>query len=629
MKFLKTLFNLALLVLFVASTAEARWSKYEDASVEVKFSNVNISVNKDGTYEVEVEQLVKILKESERSRFSPYSVIYNGDSTDLTVLEAKTAYNGEEYIVTEDMMEDKPLASPGKSFDQLRQITISFSKIEIGTEVYLRYKSINKKVPVDNFYSLSFSYYGNYFQAENTKINSKLPLEIKVNDPRNVLKIVEKKKNDVHSISITLKKAVYENTINEPHNGILNIKHNTWVSLSSLSKWEDLAKKLAPGYHSVINQPLPATFTAIVGSAANKNTDEEKINAVTSLLNEKIQYMGDWRTVSGKYFPRDLEKIADSQVGDCKDFSASTAAILQELGYKVQPILVMRGTTGISNPEALPNMDNFNHVMLRVTNKGGKIYWIDPTNTVSMAQGIFPDIANRNALVLDSEEASYIKIPAVQAENSKVISYSELTIEDEDNVVSERGWLTVQGESTLGLTGVGLYYSNEQLRDSVFRMISGVYLDEEEKKFLELPDLTLRNVEGLTIKYEFQQKNKVFKTNLGPALNLGNNWLNDVVNTASDQVSDLFIGIPKTKESHMIIKDIKIKNCESLNFEIDTPWLYVNRFCKYKNDGTEFSNVIAIKKSFITNEELKTAEYKNLKSELENNFSKASIVISE
>ncbi len=611
----------------MSTIAEARWSKYEDASVEVKFSNVNINVNRDGTYETEVELQAKILKESGRDRFSLYSLVYNDDSADFTVLEAKTTYNGEEYIVTEDMMEDKPLASPSKGFDQLRQVTISFPKIEIGTEVYLRYKQVNKKVPVDNFYGLSFSYYGDYLQAENTKINSELPLEIKVNDPRSVLEIAEEKKDGVHYINITLKKAVYENTINEPHNGILNTKHNTWVSLSSLSKWDDLAKKLAPGYHSVINQPLPATFIAIAESAANKNTDEEKINAVTSLLNEKVQYMGDWRTVSGKYFPRDLEKIADSQVGDCKDFSASTAAILQKLGYKVQPILVMRGTTSTSNPEALPNMGNFNHVMLKVTNRGGKIYWIDPTNTVSMAQGIFPDIADRSALVLDSEEADYIKIPAVQGENSKVISHSELTIED--NVVNEYGQLTVQGEAALGLTGVGLYYSDEQLRDSVFRMISGVYLDEEEKKFLELPDLTLRNVEDLTIKYEFQQKNKIFKTNLGPALNLGDNWLNDVVNTASDQVSDLFIGVPKTKESHMIIKDIKIKNCENLNFEINSPWLYVNRSCKYQNDGTEFSNLITIKKSFITNEELKTAEYKNLKSELENNFSRASIIISE
>ena len=176
--------------------------------------------------------------------------------------------------------------------------------------------------------------------------------------------------------------------------------------------------------------------------------------------------MGDWRTVSGKYFPRDLEKIADSQVGDCKDFSASTAAILQKLGYKVQPILVMRGTTSTSNPEALPNMGNFNHVMLKVTNRGGKIYWIDPTNTVSMAQGIFPDIADRNALVLDSEEADYIKIPAVQGENSKVISHSELTIED--NVVNEYGQLTVQGEAALGLTGVGLYYSDELIKRFCF-----------------------------------------------------------------------------------------------------------------------------------------------------------------
>ncbi|WP_237398576.1 DUF3857 domain-containing protein [Wolbachia endosymbiont of Diaphorina citri] len=611
----------------MSTIAEARWSKYEDASVEVEFSNVNINVNRDGTYETEVELQAKILKESGRDRFSLYSLVYNDDSANFTVLEAKTTYNGEEYIVTEDMMEDKPLASPSKGFDQLRQVTISFPKIEIGTEVYLRYKQVNKKVPVDNFYGLSFSYYGDYLQAENTKINSELPLEIKVNDPRSVLEIAEEKKDGVHYINITLKKAVYENTINEPHNGILNTKHNTWVSLSSISKWDDLAKKLAPGYHSVINQPLPATFIAIAESAANKNTDEEKINAVTSLLNEKVQYMGDWRTVSGKYFPRDLEKIADSQVGDCKDFSASTAAILQKLGYKVQPILVMRGTTSTSNPEALPNMGNFNHVMLRVINEDGKVYWIDPTNTVSMAQGIFPDIADRSALVLDSEEADYIKIPAVQGENSKVISHSELTIED--NVVNEYGQLTVQGEAALGLTGVGLYYSDEQLRDSVFRMISGVYLDEEEKKFLELPDLTLRNVEDLTIKYEFQQKNKIFKTNLGPALNLGDNWLNDVVNTASDQVSDLFIGVPKTKESHMIIKDIKIKNCENLNFEINSPWLYVNRSCKYQNDGTEFSNLITIKKSFITNEELKTAEYKNLKSELENNFSRASIVISE
>ncbi|MGL9726070.1 MAG: hypothetical protein ACR5KV_05495 [Wolbachia sp.] len=83
-----------------------------------------------------------------------------------------------------------------------------------------------------------------------------------------------------------------------------------------------------------------------------------------------------------------------------------------------------------------------------------------------MAHNIFPDIADRNVLVLDFEEADYIKIPAVQGENSKVISHSELTIED--NVVNEYGQLSVQGEAALDSTGVKLYYSDEQLRDSIF-----------------------------------------------------------------------------------------------------------------------------------------------------------------
>ncbi|WP_353280585.1 DUF3857 domain-containing protein [Wolbachia endosymbiont (group B) of Cyclophora punctaria] len=606
--------------------AEARWTKYEDAPIEMKISSSTININGDGTYEIESEFQAKVLKEHGRSAFSPYSFIYNGDGVDLTILEAKTAYNGKEYVVAKNMIEDKSLAGP-KDFDQLRQVTISFPKVKIGAEIYFKHKQIHRKVPIDNFYGLIISYYGRYFQAENTKINSELPLEIRVNDPRNVLKIAEEKKNGVHSISIILKKAIYEGFINEPHNGILNFKHYTWVSLSSLSKWEDLAKKLAPRYHSVINQATPIIFTAIAESAANKSTDEEKMDVVTSLLNEEIQYTGDWRTVSGQFFPRDLEKIADYQTGDCKDFSVSAAAILQKLGYKVQPILVMRGVIDTSNYEALPNMVNFNHVMLRVTNKGGKIYWIDPTNKVSMVQGIFPDIADRIALVLDSEEAGYTRVPPVQAENSKIISHSELIIQD--NVVNEYGQLTLRGESAISLASAGLYYSNEQLRDSVFYMISGAYLNNKEKKFLELPDLTSRNVRDLTIKYELQQKNKVFRTNLGLVLILENNSLNDVVNTVSDQVSDIFIGIPYTRETHKVIKDIAIKNCAELNFEISSPWLYVNRSCKHQNGSTELSDIVAIKKSFITNEELNTTEYKNLKSELENNFSRASIIISE
>lgn len=626
MTYLKFYLRLILLVFLINYSAQGRWSNYEDAPVEIKFYNNNITINQDGTSEEITEIYAKILKESGRSEFSRYRLTYNHYSSQISILEAKTIYNGREYVVSKDMIEDKPLASFGQGFDQLNQITISFPKVELGAEIYLKCKFVKTKVPVDNFYGTAL-FYGTdgYLQADHTKINSKLPLNIKVNDPKGVLKVITDAESDFHSAEIILEKPVYNQLTNEPGKGILNIKHSTWVSLSSLTKWQDLAKQLAPGYSKVINQPLPTIFMNIAESALDNNTDEEKITFVTSSLAEKIQYMGDWRTVSGQYFPRDLEKIATSQIGDCKDFSASTAAILQKLGFKVQPILVMRGITNFSNPDALPNIGNFNHVMLKIANKNGKIYWIDPTNFVSMAQGIFPDVAGKLALVLDLQQAGYTKIPEIAYQNSQAIIHNEFVIRN--NIVDVHGQLALKGEEAVNITGAGLHKSNEQLRDFTFHILTGVYLDEKEKKFLKLPDLTSRIVKDLTIKYAYQQKNRIFKTNKGFGLRLRLYGTEDITNTAFDQVSDLFIGVPNTNTRHIIIKNIIIKDCKKLNFEVDTPWIYVNRSCKYQDQDTEFTDIISIRKSLITNEELKTPQYKNLKSNLENKFERAVIVI--
>ncbi|MDR0774905.1 MAG: hypothetical protein LBE72_06400 [Rickettsia sp.] len=163
-------------------------------------------------------------------------------------------------------------------------------------------------------------------------------------------------------------------------------------------------------------------------------------------------------------------------------------------------------------------MGNFNHVMLKVANKNGKIYWIDPTNIVSMAQGIFPDVAGKLALVLDIQQADYIKIPKIAHQNSQFIIHNELVIRN--NIVDVHGQLDLKGEAAVDITGVGLYKSNEQLRDFIFHILTRVYLDEENKKFLELPDLTSHIVKDLTIKYAYQQKNQIFKTNMGSALRL-------------------------------------------------------------------------------------------------------------
>ncbi|ROT47302.1 DUF3857 domain-containing protein [Candidatus Cardinium hertigii] len=613
--------------------AEAKWSKYEQLELESDIQE-DMFVNADGTYTSIVESRSKILKEHGREIFAPYRIDYNNQNMQITILEAKTICQGKEYKVVKNMIQDKAVSSLKSGFDTERQIAIAFPKIELGSEIYLKYKIFRKKAPIKNFFGEVLYYTGSYIKSYNTRIQSKIPLKVKVNDPKNVLKVShEPYKQDTHNIVITLEKPIQEWSVTNERSYFVNKKYRTWVSLSNVSSWKEFAQAFATEYYKVINQPLPKSFVAIAEVAATKEGDEATINYVTSELNKQIQYMGDWRTVKGGHFPRDLEKTAHFQMGDCKDFSAATASILQKLGYQVQPLLVHRGSTAntkiIADCALLPHL-GFNHAMLKVTNNEKNVYWIDPTNKVSMAQGIFPDVADRDALLLDHKEGGLIQVPPINPTTSKILCYNRLAIQD--NVVNQQGTMVFKGASSLDLTQIALNSSNEALKDFIFYKISNVYLTDEEKKFMDLPDFTSSIVQDITIRYAFQQKNKIFQTNLGSALILDSicyfkNWFENTVSTAPDQVSDVFIGDPCIIENHSIIEKTHIKNCEKLNFKIDSPWLSVHRSCTYKNGNTEIIDIVTILKSIIPNEALQSTAYKNLKHALEGNLQKASIVI--
>src|SRR5581483_6589222 len=102
----------------------------------------------------------------------------------------------------------------------------------------------------------------------------------------------------------------------------------------------------------------------------------------------------DWKTVDGQYVPHDLSHIAELKLGDCKDFSAATAAILKKLGLDAHIALTNRGVYYDGKADELPTESSFNHAIVYVK-ADERVYWIDPTNTASFAGGMFSDIADR------------------------------------------------------------------------------------------------------------------------------------------------------------------------------------------------------------------------------------------
>jgi len=631
MIYTRSLFKLIFIFLisfaFFYGSAYARWATYDDADLKTEFYNEHLIINKDGTTEAVIEIQEQILKESARSYATNYKFIYDGVSSDITLIEAKTINNGKESPVTEDRIEDKTLASIGHGFDEQRQILISYPNIGIGSKIYLKYKHTVKAPALAGVFSnLLYFGTGSYWQAAKISVKSELPLHIMVNDPDSSLNIIKNKEDNFQKLDITLRKPVYKAVTDEPCSGVLSNEHLVWISLSTLGSWEELAHKVNTDYNEVISQPLPKLFNDIAKTAGEVKGDKDKIDTITSLLNEKIQYMGDWRAIKGRFVPRDLNEIASTGVGDCKDFTAATAAILRSIGYKADPALVLRGQYEKSL-NILPGINNFNHVIAKVTASDGNVYWIDPTNITSMTGNIFADIAEKATLVLNIEKPIYEVIPAIDFKHSVIEENEILSVKNNYSVVNYKGNIALKGEMANYVTGLDLYYSKQQMEDFAFRMISGVELEKDERKNLVLPMLSSRIVKDVKVEYEYERKDALFKTNISYALTMGSApEVSSIINSPPDRVTDLFMGAPHINTKTTLIKNAKAKGINKLNYSIDSPWLKVTRTLVNKGRDVEITDENLVLRSFIAKEDLETPLFKNLKASLAKDLHKASIV---
>ena len=200
------IFVALLVALFLCQISNARWATKDDAETEYESIESNIKVNKDGTFEEVKEFTQKLLKEGARMRLAKYTMFYTEGVSERKIIDAKTIHKGKEYKVNKKLIEDKPLASESEGFDQKYQISIPFKKVEVGSKIYLKYKYKQKKVPVKNHYDDIIGFKGGYYNQSKIIIKSEIPLRIKVNDPRKVLKVIQK---DEKNIKIEVVKTFY------------------------------------------------------------------------------------------------------------------------------------------------------------------------------------------------------------------------------------------------------------------------------------------------------------------------------------------------------------------------------------------------------------------------------------
>ncbi|HXF91111.1 MAG TPA: DUF3857 domain-containing protein [Candidatus Nitrosotenuis sp.] len=608
-----------------SSMTLARWALPEEASVEFEFYNRTVTIFASGKSEEVIEQQVKIVNEMGRNEFGVQRLHYNGNIAHIEILEAKTIYQGKEYKIDKNSIEIKPLASDGSGFDQLYQVLVSFPQAVPGAQLYLKYKEITHKQPLPNYFSTGF-YFGQegLWHKSTVHIQSELPFQVMVNDPKKSLDIKQHKNDKHQTLDIALVKPIYVSGINEPSSSQIPDHFKTWVSISTVQKQEDLGKALAHNFDVVVNQSLPPCFETIRQAAEKVHDPIDQINLVTSLLSEKIRYMGDWRSIEGRFAPRNLQVIAETGFGDCKDFSVATAAILKTLGYQIQMALVMRDQGYLHPEKSLPSLLAINHIIVKVTHKDGKILWVDPTNTLSMANGIFPDIADRPTIILGEQHPAYEYLPGIDSNHAQFEINNVVTIKN-GSVMHTEGQVAMRGEKALSLAGATLSNSPQAIAEAVIHNLCGEVTPIS--KTINLPNLNSRIVKDVSFDFSYEQENNLLLTNDGVGVFLDSAWVDAYLNTSDDQVGTIYVGYPTSIRRKLLIKDAHVNNLTNLSFDLKTPWVEARRECRITPDGVEVDEITVIKKSFISAEEVKSPAYKDFKNQLKKYCTKVAIII--
>ena len=611
-------------LLCLALPVQARWATAEDVDTAVESYNRDIYIRKDGTYTETIETTTVPLKESGKDKLVHHPLTYNASNSTLKILEAKTIdEHGKEHKVNPKHMEDKPLASSPQGFDQTNQILIAFPNVSLNSKVYLKYQQVIQQPIAPGFFATDCVFGGfEYWKASNVRITSELPLFLKTNDPEQVLTVKKTQSGTLHKININLKSPVLKSPIEENF-AAPNGHAYPWVTLSTINTWPQFGDLFAAEYEAVIHQPLPISFNDIATEANTKTTTIDKINTVTMRLAERITYMGDWRTIKGGYIPRDLAEIAKTKMGDCKDFSASTTAILRKIGIQAHVALVHRGHE-LKSPNDLPSII-FNHAFVRIQDQG-KTLWIDPTNFSSFAQGLYPDIAQKRALVLNPAACVLTETPGINAKESIVSLIKEIMLPKKDtDPTTVSGRLFISGTRALDLIGADLQTSKEIINRHIISQVTDESRTIDWK--VEPYNLASRIAHDLHFQFSLTEKHAETKTTAGKALLLSSqNLIPKLLTKTKGRVTDLEFETPGTYKLEQRLPKVSLVGKNLSQCTIDSPWFQGSRTIKDTPSGIQVLEEYVVKKNRILNAELQSKEYAEFQTKVYSCFGDTALV---
>ncbi len=340
----------------------AAFAQYKPSYTVVK-SHTKYEVNRDASYTQYLEEQDRVDTPQGVSLLGERKITYNSTLEDVEVLEAYTIQpDGTrinvplDKIRTQDEVEDD-----GAIYSDSKSKVIIYPKLEVGSQVYYRAKSVQHtpEFPGHFFASYHFSPHVIYENLTMELVHD-VGIEVGVNT-----KGMQGGKLQVPSQphTVAYKFTFSQNKAYPSEAGRVDLPDFAPnFSASTFKTYADV------GQAYQIRAKEKATVTPAIQKLANQltanaKTNLDKVKVLHHWVAQNIRYLGIY-VGAGGFVPHDAQSILDNRYGDCKDHVVILEALLAAVGIDSSPALINSGTAFLL--PTLPTPGIFDHVITYV-----------------------------------------------------------------------------------------------------------------------------------------------------------------------------------------------------------------------------------------------------------------------
>ena len=452
------------MVVGVMCVCTAALAQYKPSYTVVKSSS-KFEVNQDASYTQYLEEQARVDTPQGVRMLGERKITYNSTLENVEVLEAYTIQpDGTRISVPLDKIRTQDeTADDGAIYSDSKSKVIIYPKLEVGSQVYYRAKSVQHTPEFPGHFFLS-EHYSPHVRYENVTVELVHDVGIEVGVSTKgmqggKLELPPKPHTVAYKFTFSQDTA-YPNEDSRvdlpdfaPHFAASTFKTYADVGQAYQVRAKDKAA-VTPAIQALAQELI---------QKANAQTTLDKVKVLHHWVAQNIRYLGIY-VGAGGYVPHDAQSILDNRYGDCKDHVVILESLLAAVGIDSSPALINSGTAFLL--PKLPTPGIFDHVITYVPSLN---VFLDSTSRFAPL-GTLP-LGDMGKSVVLTATGALSRTPMTQTSKDRTESRIQMKL-TRDGSIEGQSQAKMFGVFEVASRNSQFNYQNKEQSDVVNRLLS-------------------------------------------------------------------------------------------------------------------------------------------------------------